>query len=168
MNDSIKIDERNIILGISPGTMYTGIAIFQNGGLIEWRVKTFYGKITKKKLQRILNAVEAVIDSYAVDSIAIKIPEGNCTSEKVWQLIGDIKKMAGNKKLPIFRYSLSELKQLCLGDDAISRKDLAEYLMQKYPKKLSFVGESRRLNKHTYYGKMFEAVAAGMQRITKT
>lgn len=147
--------------------MYTGIAVFMGGGLIEYQVKTFYGKISKKKLERVLNAIQGAICSYGAEMIAVKIPEGKCTSDAVWQLIKGIEKMVVEKRLPIVKYTLSELKMMCLADNNRSRKDLAENLWQKYPE-LSFVERSKGLNKHTYYGKMFEAIAAAMQHINKT
>jgi hypothetical protein len=167
MNNPQKLENRKMILGISPGTMYTGIAVFMDGELIEYQVKTFYGRITKKKLQRVLNAIQRTIGIYGAEMIAMKIPEGKCTSDKVWQLIKGIENMTDEKQLPIFRYTLSDLKKMCLDDENKTRVDLAEILWQKYPE-LSFVERSKGVNKHTYYGKMFEAIAAAMQHIIKT
>jgi len=167
MNKTQKLENRKMILGISPGTMYTGIAVFMGGELIEYQVKTFYGRITKKKLQRVLIAIQRTIGIYGAEMIAMKIPEGKCTSNEVWQLIKGIENLAVEKELLIFKYTLSDLKEACLDDKNKTRVDLAEILWQKYPE-LSFVERSKGVNKHAYYGKMFEAIAAAMQHITKT
>ncbi len=163
MNKSIP--KSKTVLGISLGTRYTGVAVFRHGELIEYQTKVFNGKITKKKLKRILNSLEKQIAYYTVDSIAMKIPEGEARSKEIRQIILDIEKIAKDKKLQFFRYTISDLKQTCFPDEKANRQDLAEYLMQKYPE-LSFV-EKCGLNRHTYYGKMFEAVAAGMQHCIK-
>jgi RNase H-fold protein (predicted Holliday junction resolvase) len=154
------------VLGISPGTRFTGIAVFRHGELIEYQTKTFTGKVSKIKLQRIHNTIEEIINGYAVDAIVIKIPKGRTKHKGVKQIIADIEKMAAKKHLQVFRCNISGLKQACLSDKNTNRQDLAEYLMQKYPDELSFVRHCG-YNRHTYYGKMFEAVAAGLQYGTK-
>jgi hypothetical protein len=162
MNKSNKVSKRNTVLGISPGTKYLGISVFRQGELIEYKVKTYYGKISKKKLQRIMNTIHETIDGYGVESIAVKVPEGIIRSKEVRQIISDIEKISTAKQLRIFRCNISGLKQACLEEKITSRQGLVEYLMQKYPE-LSFVEQNGGLNRHVYYGKMFEAVAAGMQ-----
>jgi hypothetical protein len=158
------MQEPKMILGISPGTRYVGISLFQNGRLIGWKVKTFKGKTTKKKLQHIRDSVRPIIEGYAVDAVTLKIPDCKRTSKNVRQIISDIEKIVVEKKLQFFRCNITALKQMCSVDN---RKNLVEYLMQKYPKELSSV-ENCGPNRHPYYEKMFEAVAAGMLHSPKS
>jgi RNase H-fold protein (predicted Holliday junction resolvase) len=161
MNNSNTPTKRNTILGISPGTRTTGIAIFRQRELVEYQVKTFAGKITKKKLLHVLNSVEVIMDRYAVDSVVLKIPKGKARSKDVQYIITGIEKMAADKGLQFYRCTISDLKRVYSSDKKATRKDLAEYLMLNYPE-LSYI-EHSGYNKHAYYGKMFEAIAAGMQ-----
>lgn len=156
------VNRTTTILGISPGTRFTGIAIFRKGDLIEYQTKTFMGKVSQKKLQRIHNTLEEIIDGYAVDSIVMKIPEGKTRHKGVKQIIADTENMAKKKHLEYVRCNIHDLKQTCLPGEKANRQDLTEYLMQKYPAELSFVKHCG-YNRHTYYGKMFEAIAAGMK-----
>ena len=153
--------KRLVVLGIAPGTIDNGLAIFQNGSLIDYQVKTFREKYSPKKMQRILSFVEGIIELHEVNAVVIKIPkEDKRKSKKVLQLIAHIEKLAGSKNIPVVKSDLSFLKERSKSG---SRKELSKYLMQKYPE-LSFM-DNNKLNKDAYYGKMVEAIAAGMQII---
>ena len=95
----------------------------------------------------------------------MKIPNTKTTSKNVRQIIADIEKIAVEKELQFFRCNITALKQICGG--VYNRKKLVEYLLKKYPKELSYV-EKCGPNRHPYYEKMFEAVAAGMQHSPKS
>ena|ERR1700679_2364383 len=155
------ISKHGIVLGISPGTIDNGLAVFQDGNLIDYQVKTFREKYSPQKMRRILAFILGIIELHEVNAVAVKIPkEDKRQSKKVLQLISHIEKMAVTKNIPVVKSELSFLKEK---SESGSRKELSKYLMHKYPE-LTFM-DNNKLNKDTYYGKMVEAIAAGMQVI---
>ncbi|HTB32793.1 MAG TPA: hypothetical protein VK808_12245 [Bacteroidia bacterium] len=157
------ITKHHIVLGIAPGTIDNGLAVFQSGGLIDYQVKTFREKYSPSKMKRILNFIKETIELHEVNAIAVKIPKSDKRqSKKVLQLISSIEKMAKAKHILVIKSDLSFLKEKC---ESGSRKELSKYLIQKYPE-LTFM-DNDKLNKDTYYGKMVEAIAAGMQLVEK-
>jgi len=79
------------VLGISPGTRLTGLALLRDGELTDWRVKTFKGPWSESKLRDIVFALKTYIDDTGVSVVALKKPDVFRTSNGLERLISELK-----------------------------------------------------------------------------
>lgn len=150
----------NNILGISPGTRYLGIAIFQDGNLHDWKIRNFIGVWSEGKLENTLAYIEELIINQFIKKIACKLPHSSRSSLGLREQIEKIKEIAKRFKIDLHIYSIDELKQH-FKFDISNKEDLAEYLCGKYPELIKTFNKLRT-SKHGYHLKAFEAVAAGL------
>lgn len=165
MNNSSKLNKHKNILGISPGTRSIGISLFRHGDLIDYNVKNFTGKLSNKKLTYILKTIQKMVEEYSIDSIALKVPEGKTKSKGVKFIIEGIENIACYQKSHLLKSTISDLQKTFIPEVKANKLNLSIFLMNKFPE-LSYI-EHCGYNRHTYYGKMFEAIAAGIQLVDK-
>lgn len=145
------------ILGISPGTRHMGIAVEQNGRLVQYRVHTFSGKWSNTKLRLIFNAINKHTELHAVERIVVKIPDVFPTTKAFNQLIGCVNIMASRKKIAIHYLTLNDLKLDLAGTKKISRACLIDLIIKSHPELMPEYQREKQ-NQEGYYYKMFEAV----------
>jgi RNase H-fold protein (predicted Holliday junction resolvase) len=146
------------VLGISAGTRSLGIAVLKNGELIDWRMKEFKGKWSKKKLNVILLMVQKYVGKYAAEGIALKVPHSKRSSRQLNQLIAALQEFAKENRVKIKTFTIEELeKKFCpVGVRANSRL-LLEYALNEYPFVWPEYSRQKRA-KTQYYLKLFEAI----------
>jgi|SRR5665213_487158 len=152
------MDTGNRILGISPGTRTVGIAIFKNGQLREWQLKTFSGKWSKVKLTWILSILKQIIAHYGVSGIAIKIPHNSRTSKALNELTKAIQRLTEKQDLTIATFTLKELEQAFPGSPKATKKAMIEQLVNKFPELQEYYEKIAKKSKNSFE-KIFEAVA---------
>jgi len=148
------------ILAINPHTRYLGFAVFQGGELIDWGVKTFKGRWSKAKLEKIKVAVRFLIDRYGLDTLAIKELHPSRSSEPLAALVRELNKLARKRGLESHSYTLQDLKSGLSDEPRLNKKALAERLAQRYPIIARELAKEQE-NKNPYFYRMFEAVALG-------
>ena len=126
----------NNTLGISPGTRYVGVAIFQDGNLHDWKIRNFIGAWSENKLESTLSYIEELIINQFIKNIACKLPHSSRCSHGLKVLIEKIKEIA-------------------------KRFKIAEYLCSKYPELIKTFNKLRA-SKHGYHLRAFEAISAGL------
>ena len=150
-------------MGISPGTRTVGIAIFKDGKLRDWQLKTFSGKWSKIKLTWILSTLKQVIAHYGVSNIAIKIPHASRTSKALDELTKEIQKLAEKKDLPIETFTLKEMEQAfpCATKEAMIEQLVNQYpeLHEYYEKAIKKYKCASKTLPNSPFEKVFEAVA---------
>ena len=147
------------VLGISPATKRLGLALIRNGKLTDWDIRSFPGKWSQEKLDSIVRFLSRYITTNDVTAIAVKIPDELPVWTNYIQLVGTINMLFERKGIKPMYYTLSELKKHhCPKEDA-NKERLAACIAGKYPN-LFFEHEKERANRNSYYGQMFEAVAA--------
>jgi len=146
------------ILGIDPGTRFTGIAVLRNRKLVEYQVKTYLGAWSPKKLQAIIIMLAAVIERYGIRDVAVTVPDSLPDSLGFTQLIGSINALCDRKGIRPYYSTLSDLKAKYCGGKG-NNKDLMAAIALKYPE-LVLEYRKEEKNKEGYYHKVFEAVAA--------
>jgi len=149
------------IIGINPGTRYLGIAVFQDSELLDWRVKTFRGKWTKEKAERILKVIREQIEIHDINTIAIKKLHPSRSSKNLKLLVSKIKSLVKRKRIKAKSYSVKELERLFLTDEKPNKRNLAEKIIREYPM-LAHELNKEKSRKHSYYLRTIEAVALGM------
>ncbi|MBI4766602.1 MAG: crossover junction endodeoxyribonuclease RuvC [Deltaproteobacteria bacterium] len=151
--------ENNLhILGINPGTKYTGFAIFYGPELRDWGVKGFKGKWSKEKLKKIKESITGLINQYSINTLAIKKLHPARSSANLKKLVAEIENHAREKGLKIFSYSLKELETYFSKEKKINKKTLAELMVKDYPI-LYHDFEKEQKSKNPYFSRLFEAVA---------
>lgn len=146
------------VLGISPGTRVIGIAILQNGELIEWKVKTFSERWSKDKRKAILETVKALCTYHEVSLLSIKKVDPLRSSPELDRLVEDLIEQAKDHKINVQLFSLSDLDYGLREGKRQTKRKLSEQIAEKYPEvKHEYLKE--RNNRREYYTKMFEAIA---------
>lgn len=155
---SYKPMRSKIVLGISLGTKYVGLAVYEKNRLTYYRVKTFYGRWNAAKLKRILATIDNKITRRNVTHIAFKVPEQVHGSGNIEELVEGIHTLCSKRNIQTKRYSLAHFKRPTK-DGRISKRAVAERLIQKHPELTSRFHKEYKYIGKAYYFKMFEAIA---------
>jgi len=151
-----------MVLGLSVGTRYVGMAVLEGATLKNWREKAFHGQWSAVKLSKILKAVRTEIELYAPLALAVKRVHRSRSSQGLECLIMEIKSLAEQRKLPVYEYPLGALLRAFVPNKSRpTRKDMARGLASLYPI-LQTEAEREMKNRIPYYIWLFEAVAAGL------
>lgn len=150
----------NIILGISPGTRAMGWAVLSDGELVDWGVKNFKGKWSKKKEDKILHTVEMLITDYHISGVTIKRSHCTKSSRNSDKLTTSIKSSMRKMRVNFLEVIIDKLKQIC--GQAHNKKELADYLRNHFPEL------QRRHSKNTIKENLsnYEAIAAGLIKLS--
>jgi len=153
--------EAKRILGINPGTRYLRLAVFHDTELLDWRVKTFRGKWSKKKEKRILEIITEQIELYDINGLAIKKLYPSRGSKNLKLLVSRIKALAKRNRIMVQSFSINQLERYYLSDEKPNRRNLAEKIVSEYPVLVHEL-EKEKSHENSYHLRMFEAVALGM------
>ena len=145
------------ILGISPGTRSIGVAVIRDGRLQHWRIHSFPGPWSNKKLRYIQNTLVRYMVRFDVSVMAIKVPDKFPNSTGYNQLIGGINVICERRQILSNYYTLKDLKIEFSGGTQASRNELLKDIVGKYPELLpEFRKENENAN--SYFFRLFEAV----------
>lgn len=148
------------ILGINPGSKYSGISIFYGSELIDWRVKVISGKWSKEKMEKAMEIIASFIDQYQPDVLSIKRLNLSRSSRNLNNLVAKIITLAKAKKLKVYEYSIKELEAFFSPMEKINKKQMMEIIASEYPA-LFHDFNREKSHKNPYHSRMFEAVALG-------
>lgn len=147
-----------ITIGISLGTRSIGIAVLKDNELLDWKLKSFPDYWSKSKCSLIIGTLRKVIDQYEPQRIAIKTPAEAQQSKQLRELLSLLVKIVNSKQLPLYSYTLSDLKQ-CFG---CSSKEILILTLTNHFPELAHTYKKVVRYKNGYYNKTFEAVAVAM------
>lgn len=148
------------VLGISPGTRSMGLAVFSGGTLVYWQVKSFKGVWSERKLYSILKVVTAVLDKYCVSMVVCKMVHPSYQSDILEELVNNIQRVCVQKGVRFSACYLEDIMGVVLpSGQKASKAILADMVALKYPD-VALEFSKERVNKHPYYIKLFEAIAA--------
>lgn len=150
--------QRKNILGISPGTRYTGFAVIKDMSLIDWRMKTFKGKWSTLKLRMIEATIKRHIEKYAINVIALKVPHPARSSRELELIIKVVKKVTNDCKIGYYPYCWEDIKSYCPSENRYTKNVLIDFVLNKYPE-VRHVYQREKQNRWAYYIKIFEAIA---------
>lgn len=146
------------VLGINPGTRYLGLAVFHGSELLDWRVKTFKGKWTKEKGNKILNAIRDQIDFHGINAISIKKLHPSRSSKNLKLLVSRIKAFARRKRIKVRSYSIKELERFFLADEKWNKRNMIEEIARRCPDLYPDL-QKEKSHRNPCYFRIFEAVA---------
>ena len=148
---------KQTIIGISPGTSLLGFSVFRGNVLVDYGIKSYSGKWSKRKLRHITASIEKLIAQYAPQTVVMMVADIESSSENVEQLNAEVESLLERKKLKLFKCALQDIMRICCYG-TVTVKEFHDCIMGQYPE-LAFI-ESHRLNWHIYYSKLFEAMGA--------
>lgn len=156
------------VLSINPGTRYLGVAVFHGNQLLDWRIKVLKGRWSELKLQKALSIVDAAIDRYRPDHLAIKKLHPNRSSESLNALVERVEKLANGNGIRLHRYSIKQVETFLCRERRKNKRNLAQAIAADYPELYSELNaeypelhDPEKKRKNPYHIRMFEAVALG-------
>jgi hypothetical protein len=133
-----------------------GYAIISDGELVDWGVKNFKGKWSKKRENKILQIFERLVIDYQVSGIAIKISRSAQRSKNLERIYLLIQTSTQERRLRLSEFSIEELKQNCL--KAKNKQELMNFLKRRFPE-LNKYSSSESTND---FIRLFEAIAVAV------
>ena len=135
-----------------------GVALLKDGQLMDWKVQSFSGEWSGKKLEIVIRYIDTYIDRNKVTAIAIKIPDELPVSANYIQLVGTLNALFERKGIMPVYYTLSDLKKHHCPKEKVNKARLAACVAARYPELIpEYQKESN--NRNSYYSKVFEAIA---------
>lgn len=147
-----------VVLGVSPGTRYMGIAILCDRKLVKWKLCSFPKKWTPQKLKTIVSSFENYISKSNTKVIAIKVPDTLPLSKAYIQLVGTINALCESKNIKPVYYTLNDLKIRYCGTQSVNKEWLAQTITLQNPELEKYLNKKNDTGK-LHYEKIFEAVA---------
>jgi len=152
------------ILAIDPGTRNIGYAVFENGNLRYFGVKTIPRKSQETD---ILREGRLIIDSLLKDfrPRALVVERtyfgNNRGSEILNRFFTAIKLAGGRKGLRVMSIPVNTVRKTVCGDGWANKQKVTKYLSKMYPQ-LRPYSKSNREWKRDFHQNMFDAVALGI------
>lgn len=149
------------ILGISLGSRLLGIAVLYDGTLLDFRVRTFYGKWDEKKQADIIATIEKVIVQYRITTVVLKTPKATHCSQSIQNLLDDVRLLSKQMGIKLRVCTVSCLKERYSGNKRANKQVIVQDIIRKYPqhKQLTKIHSKERSNRSAYHIKVFEAIA---------
>lgn len=127
-----------IIMGIDPGTNYTGYGVLEVRGNAPKCLVLGYIQLIKltdpyEKLRRIFERVGALVDEYGPDEVALESPffgENVQSMLKLGRAQGVAMAAALTRGIPVFEYAPRRIKQSITGNGAASKEQVATMLQK--------------------------------------
>jgi RNase H-fold protein (predicted Holliday junction resolvase) len=149
------------ILAVNPGTKYLGLAAFQGSDLVYWGVKVLKGKWSREKMRSIERILLDLIGQHDVTVLTLKKPHSSRSSRNLNCLVAAVERLTKKKRLKVRLYSLNDLKNFLALGMKINKIEMAGMAVARYQFLIHQL-EREKKNKHPYFTRMFEAIAAGV------
>jgi len=150
-----------VTIGISPGTRYIGVAILRGGELVTWRMLSFRGSWSAAKHTQVVLALEKLFAAYTIKAVAVRVPNRIPKLVSYSQLLGAINVLCEHIGIRAVYYSTSDLKRCYIASKSVNKQALWSYIAHKFPELMPEF-EKELHNRHNYYDRVFEAIAAGL------
>lgn len=147
------------ILGLSFSTRNQGLAVVKLNLLVDYSLKLYKGKWSLQKKELILTSLATCIESYNIQKLALSIPSKCHQTEWCKELLTSILALAKMYSITVIEYSTKELLLLIPNSTKRPKKGLMKRLVELFPELITYYKKELN-NKHKYYIKMFEAIAA--------
>ncbi|MGY3214773.1 hypothetical protein [Mucilaginibacter sp. HD30] len=144
------------VLGISIGTARTGIAVLEDGKILERQAHVYQTTWTENKLRAITDKYREHVRQHNVTAIMVKIPPLSRHSKAVSRLLRGIEAIAKDTYCDFDLITKNEIKdRLCLK----STEEMITYAPMLYPELLPLYKQGLATG-HNHYKKIYEAVLA--------
>lgn len=145
-------------LGISTNTRLLGLAIINQGRLVEYRVHLHKSSWSPSKANMIVTSLEPCVRQYSIKKIVLSIPHEHHQTPAFKTLILCIQEYCQAKGIPVISEPAEALYSFCQKGQKKTKKAMMYSLVQMFPE-LRHCYQKELRNKNKYYIKLFEAVA---------
>ncbi|NNV53878.1 hypothetical protein [Limnovirga soli] len=159
------METRKVVLGISLGTKYVGMAIMKSTVIYYCQIKRFTGKWSAAKCKHIIETILKFTRTYGIKDIGVKVPIAYTRSKNLNELFVALEKTAVQEGIILTAYSIKDLKRCC-ATGVSNKKQLREFISKRFSE-MNFEQHKESSLKYHYYTKIFEAIASGLLSITK-
>jgi len=148
-----------VTLGISTNTRLLGIAIIEQGALVDYSIHLHKSPWSASKANKIITSLEPCARQYSIRTAVLSIPYLYHQTKEFKYLLGRIRQYFKTKGIPVIEKTPDEIYKLCPSGQKKGKKALMRVLSLMYPQ-LSLCQLKELRNKSKYYYKVFDAVAA--------
>ncbi len=148
---------RMMTLGISTNTRLVGVAIIDNGELLDYFVRLHKSSWSPSKATQIITSLEPCVRQYCIKQVILSMPPAHCQTREFNELISRIKEFFAGKDIPVISESSQMLQIFCNEHGRKTKKKIMRAIAEKFPELKMFYDREMR-NKNKYYIKLFEAV----------
>jgi Holliday junction resolvasome RuvABC endonuclease subunit len=159
----LDTNKQTIILSIDPGTQYLGVAVFVNGDLVYYAVKTIPTiRPVKALLHSVTNAIDLLIGQFEANVLAIKRIVPHQKSEALSFVVSEEIKIAASRAgLTVKEYDIAQVRTYVCKSPEATKPQATEQLCRQYPELTEYYDpESKARMRH--YGHLYDAVAVGL------
>ncbi|MEK7228202.1 MAG: hypothetical protein AAB681_02515, partial [Patescibacteria group bacterium] len=147
-----------VTLGISTNTRLLGLAIINQGCLVDYSIHLHKSSWSPSKADKIITSLEPCVRRYCIKNIVLSIPHVHYQTKEFKTLISGIKKHFETKDLTVYTEPPETVYSFCPPEQKKTKKAMMKSLANRFPELgYSYLKELR--NKKRYYIKLFEAVA---------
>lgn len=150
-------------LGISTNTRLLGLAIINQGCLVDYSIHLHKSSWSPSKADRIITSLEPCVGRYCIKNVVLSIPHVHHQTKEFKDLICHIKKHFKAKDLPVYSEPSETLYSFCPPEQKKTKKAMMKSLAKRFPE-LGYCYLKELRNKKKYYIKLFEAVAVAVHR----
>ena len=147
-----------VTLGISSNTRQLGMAIINEGKLIEYAIRQYKSQWSTAKATKIVTSLEACVSRYSVKKVVLSMPPKHHQTKEFKLLWKRIARFLTQKNIPLIEAPPSTLLALVPEGERKIKQSLMQALVQHFPE-LEYYRQKELENNHKYYIKIFEAVA---------
>lgn len=144
-------------LGISTNTRLLGLAIINQGRLVEYKVHLHKSSWSPSKANMIVTSLEPCVRQYSIKKIVLSIPYEHHQTPAFKTLISHIYEYCQNKNITLVTEPPEALYSFCEKGQKKTKKAMMTSMVQLFPE-LRHCHQKELRNKNKYYIKLFEAV----------
>jgi RNase H-fold protein (predicted Holliday junction resolvase) len=150
-----------MILGISTNTRLLGLAIINQGRLVDYSIHLFKSPWSASKANKIVTSLEPCVRQYCIKNVVLSIPHEYHQNSAIKNLLSRIRRYVSSKGIALSQKTPETLHSLYPTQYKKTKKRLMHELTLLYPQ-LTYCYLKEMQNKKRYYHKLFEAVAVGV------
>ncbi len=147
------------VLGISTNTRLLGLAIINQGRLVDYSIHLHKSAWSPSKANMIVTSLEPCVRQYCITRVVLSIPYAHYQTRGFKLLLSRILAFLKAKKVTIYTEPVEAIYSLCKPGEKKTKKALMEALANRFPE-LWYCYHKEVRNRKRYYIKLFEAVAA--------
>jgi hypothetical protein len=144
-------------LGLSTNTRLVGMAIIDNGELLDYFVRLHTSSWSPSKATQIITRLEPCVRQYSIKAVILSIPPAHCQTTEFKALTECIKAFFAQKNIRVISESSQILEVFCKERGRKTKKKIMRAIAEKFPE-LYVLYEREMRNRNKYYIKLFEAV----------
>lgn len=143
------------VLGISLGTRTVGMALFLDGGLADWRIKTFWKPWSEDKQAAIIRTILDIANIHGVTKLIMKSPVHGVPGN-IYKLCIALEEAARVAGIRCHVISIHDLKRRYSDEYLTHSSVFFNRLLQEYPQLEAICTDKQE--RSAYHAKLFEAI----------